>query len=243
MGVRAALSFFVVLLLAADLSSALPRPGASDDGVQDFGEIGLAGVDLDLLGAGGARIGDVSTGGGLYSFEVEAGSYSVDMPAGNFGAGGALQGMVTTIANTLDTTVVDDNDLPIDFGYRHVAPPGTGTQGCWKNHPEAWPVAALEIGGVLYQQEELLKLMDQPTRGVVTLLMLAQVVAARLNVASGTDSSCVSGELEAADDWLARYPPGSGVRANSAAWRNGGEALKDHLDAYNNGELCAPHRG
>jgi hypothetical protein len=57
-----------------------------------------------------------------------------------------------------------------------------------------------------------------------------------------------------AECWLVEYPPGSGVAASSPAWQEPGgcicsgkpippgEAIYLALDAWNNGELCAPSR-
>jgi hypothetical protein len=67
------------------------------------------------------------------------------------------------------------------------------------------------------------------------------LVSAKLNVLIGNDSSCIADTIEAADDWMADHPVGSGVAADSAAWK-AGERLYKRLDQYNNGYLCAPHR-
>lgn len=122
------------------------------------------------------------------------------------------------------------------------ANPGTGTIGYWKTHPDAWPVDEIEIGGVTYTKAEAISIMKQPVKGDKTLNMFAQLVAAKLNVIIGNDSSCIADTIAAADAWMATYPPGSGVGASSPAWQVGGP-LHDKLDDYNNGRLCAPHRG
>jgi hypothetical protein len=120
--------------------------------------------------------------------------------------------------------------------------PGTGTIGYWKTHPEAWPVESIIIGGVSYTKQEAINWMSTPVKGDKTLNLFAQLVAAKLNVLIGNDPSCISAEIQAADDWLALYPVGSGVKAKSAEW---GTISGAHtaLDDYNNGRLCAPHRG
>ena len=71
--------------------------------------------------------------------------------------------------------------------------------------------------------------------------MFAQLVAAMLSVQIGNDSSCISPTIAAANAWLVTYPLGSNVAGSSAAWSVGGP-LEQTLDAYNNGQLCAPHR-
>jgi hypothetical protein len=39
-----------------------------------------------------------------------------------------------------------------DFGLAPSAArnPGTGTPGYWKNHPDAWPVTQITVGGIVY---------------------------------------------------------------------------------------------
>ncbi|HEY5999660.1 MAG TPA: hypothetical protein VI078_10225 [bacterium] len=119
---------------------------------------------------------------------------------------------------------------------------GTGTIGYWKNHPEAWPVEAITAGGRSYPRDEAIRLMSRPGGGDKTYDLFRQFVAATLNGFVGNDTSCITAVLAAADRWLAAHPPGSGVRADDAAWTGAGAALHATLDAYNNGLLCAPHR-
>jgi hypothetical protein len=120
--------------------------------------------------------------------------------------------------------------------------PGTGTPGYWKNHPKAWPSTTITVGGVTYTREQAIKLMGNAGGGDVSYTMFRALVAAMLNVAIGNDSSCVADAIDEANEWLADNRLGSGVKARSGAWKKGGEELKDTLDAYNNGQLCAPHR-
>jgi hypothetical protein len=73
--------------------------------------------------------------------------------------------------------------------------------------------------------------------------MFSSLVPAMLNVMVGNDDSCVASTIAAANAWMATYGPvGSNVPASSDAWAVEGEPLHSHLDAYNNGLLCAPHR-
>lgn len=123
--------------------------------------------------------------------------------------------------------------------------PGTGTPGYWKNHPEAWPVDVITIGGVPYTREEAISIMKmKKVKGDKTHDMFNQLVAAKLNVLIGNDPSCIADTISGADSWMATYGPvGSGVAAggDESPWRVG-EPLHSMLDQYNNGELCAPHR-
>ena len=73
----------------------------------------------------------------------------------------------------------------------------------------------------------------------MTYQVAAQLIAGKLNAAcAGTNSSCVSSAIGAADSWLCAHPIGSGVRANSFAWKQ--IPPYNILAAYNEGLLCKP---
>lgn len=133
-----------------------------------------------------------------------------------------------------------DNDGYVEATFE-LRGPGTGTPGYWMNHPEAWPVDEIEIGGVVYSKDEAIAYMKDPVKGDKTFTMFPALVAAKLNVLIGNDDSCVADTIAAADAWMAQYPIGSDVPGNSDAWKDG-EPLYKTLDDYNNGLLCAPHR-
>ena len=131
--------------------------------------------------------------------------------------------------------------------------PGTGTQGYWKNHPDAWPVETISVGGVLYTKDAAIAIMKTPGKGDKTYDLFRQVVAAKLNVKIGNEP-CVDWAIYYADRWFGDptlEPPnphsnllGSGVKANNPQWKNPnwGSLYHEVLDDYNNGRLCAPHR-
>lgn len=101
------------------------------------------------------------------------------------------------------------------------------TIGYWKNHPEAWAVTTMNICGNTLNQSELISVLAAPPRGDVTIIMAKQLIAARLNVAVG--NSCpLTGSAEA---WLCSH---GGIGASRKQW-DGGEALKNELDEFNNG--------
>ncbi len=143
----------------------------------------------------------------------------------------------------MDTTEWDEQtcdpiiayeDLPISIG--------TGTQGYWKNHPDAWPVDLITIGGIIYSKTEAINIMDQPGKGDKTYDMFDQLVASKLNVFIGCTSSCIDQTIKDADIWLTNNPLGSNVKASDPAWQNEGSNLHTTLDDYNNGLMCAPSR-
>jgi len=123
--------------------------------------------------------------------------------------------------------------------------PGTGTPGYWKNHPDAWPVDEITIGGETYSKDDAIEIMNTPEKGDKTYTLFRALVAARLNVLIGNKSCCIQRTINAADAWMATYGPvGSGVKAGGkcSPWRDA-EPLYKKLDDYNNGWLCAPSRG
>ncbi len=122
------------------------------------------------------------------------------------------------------------------------AGPGTGTPGYWKNHPEAWPVASITLGGVTYTRAQAIAIMNKPTAKDKTYNLAEHLIAAKLNVLIGNEDSCIAQTIIDADAFLAAYPIGSGVKASSSAWVSTGGSLLTQLAAYNEGKLCAPHR-
>jgi hypothetical protein len=132
-----------------------------------------------------------------------------------------------------------------DFGFHSTGTvsPGTGTPGYWKNHPEAWPSSTITIGGEAYSAADAIAYMGKVSKDKRISLFTA-LVAAKLNVAIGNESSCIAARITEADAWMALHKllPGSApVAAASEDWQQIAEAHED-LDDYNNGRLCAPHR-
>ena len=155
---------------------------------------------------------------------------------------GTPDGLGNSVA-TMVFAPTEPYDATTDFGFvtPQVASPGTGTPGYWKNHPEAWPVQSITIGGVVYTKDQAIALLEKPGKDR-TLTLFSSLVPAKLNVRIGNDGSCVATTIAAADEWMQTYGPvGSNVHAASLAWKLG-EPLHRQLDNYNNGMLCAPHR-
>ena len=120
-----------------------------------------------------------------------------------------------------------------------------GTPGYWKNHPDAWPVEEITVGGVLYSKAEAIAWLDAPVKGNKSVTMFKALVAAKLNVYDNCCCyvQCILPTISEANGWLSSFPIEPGVRANSEAWQHShGEALYWALDAYNNGYSCAPAR-
>jgi cysteine synthase len=117
-------------------------------------------------------------------------------------------------------------------------------QGFWKNHPGLWPVTSLTLGRQTYTQAELLALFDTPPRGDASVILTHQLIAAKLNIASGSNPAPISSTIADADNLLSQFPGKLpyNVRTSAAI---GQQMVNDAnvLDRYNNGDLtsnCTP---
>lgn len=174
-----------------------------------------------------------------FTFTVTGGSLAAD-----FGGVGSEGGIITTMEGSTYTGSFGVN-WACGVAKGNVGPTplppvgnGTGTIGYWKNHPEAWPVTSVTLGGHPYTQAEAIDILKAAVKGDKSLSMAKQLIAAKLNVAAGNDDSCISDTIAAADTWLINH---GGVGSGQRRWDDG-DLLHDELDAYNNGLLCAPHR-
>lgn len=221
----------------------------NNNGVQDAGEPGIEGAVVTIDSNVTATDAE-----GFYYFWAGPATYqiSVQIPPGtqpsppNVGtddtidSDGVSDGLGDSIATLILTSIPDSTT---DFGFftPAVEQPGTGTPGYWKNHPEAWPVTQITVGGVTYSRAQAIAWLDNVGKDKTTT-MFSSLVSAMLNAMIGNDTSCVTSTITAADHWMATYGPvGKGVHAASYAWKIG-EPLHRLMDNYNNGMLCAPHR-
>jgi hypothetical protein len=233
----------------------------NNNGIQDAMEPGIDGAVVSLTGTTDTvppyevnLATDTGPDGFYLFFDLCPGTYkvSVQIPNGKqpspadqgsddgLDSDGMPEGGNSTVIVKVPTVGIAELT---DFGFwtPPVEQPGTGTPGYWKNHPEAWPVSTITVGGVTYTKEEAIAWLSAsgPDR---TLTMFSSLVPAMLNVMIGNDESCVAGAIDAGDRWMADYGPlGRGVRASSLAWKLG-EPIHREMDNYNNGMLCAPHR-
>ena len=113
------------------------------------------------------------------------------------------------------------------------------SKGYWKNHPENWTVEDVEVGNVTYSKEDALCILKGANSKDATYMLLAQVIAAKLNRNCGATSvfkyGCKEVNIDTViidvDVFLGDYPLGSNPRGDS---RQEALSLKDLLDAYNN---------
>jgi hypothetical protein len=114
------------------------------------------------------------------------------------------------------------------------------TAGYWASHPDAWCVPTLQLGCLVYTEDQAIAFIQNPTSGDKTYSLAAQLIAAKLNLTcAGANSNCVALAISSADAWLCLHPVGSGVTSNSPAWKQI-SPTNDTLTLYNEGRLCAP---
>jgi hypothetical protein len=121
------------------------------------------------------------------------------------------------------------------------------TQGYWKNHSNAWPVNSLVLGSQTYTKAELLNILNTPVGGDASLNLAHQLIAAKLNIAAGSDPTPIASTIAHADSLLAMFSgklpyhvaPSSSIGQMMVSDAN-------TLDNYNNGNLtpnCSGQRG
>ena len=115
----------------------------------------------------------------------------------------------------------------------------TYTQGYWRTHPDAWPVTSLSIGTVTYQAAELIAILDNPAQGNGLVILVHQLIAAKLNIANGADPSAVQQAVTDADNMIGALvvpPIGNGYLAPGQT----GD-LTETLTEYNEGTIGPGH--
>jgi hypothetical protein len=111
-------------------------------------------------------------------------------------------------------------------------------QGFWGNHPENWTVDTLVLGNQTYTFDQLMELLPGGG-GDASLNLAVQLIAAKLNVAAGTDP-IVAPMIIQADALLAQLEGALpyGVEPASALGQQM-ISLAAALDTYNSGFLVA----
>ncbi|HSS49624.1 MAG TPA: SdrD B-like domain-containing protein, partial [Thermoanaerobaculia bacterium] len=220
---------------------------ANGNGIQDSNEAGISGVTVQLLNSGGTVIATTTTNSsGNYTFTgLTSGTYTVKvvtstLPSATFTETYDLDGVSSANQATFSLTASRSD---VDFGYHFPSATagGTGTLGYWKNHPDAWPVQSITIGGITYTKDQAITWLGTPVGGDESIALFHQLVPAELNALVSNNISCIFPTIQAADAWMAQHPVGSGVSTSSTAGQQGG-SYETQLNSYNNGNLCAPHR-
>jgi hypothetical protein len=119
------------------------------------------------------------------------------------------------------------------------------SQGFWQNHPGNWPVTTLTLGTVSYTEAQLLSiLMANPggRHGADASIILAhQLIAAKLNLANGSDPCPIASIIAAADALIGGHtiPIVPTITPNTTVGTQM-IALAATLDNYNN-DLLTPN--
>ncbi len=114
----------------------------------------------------------------------------------------------------------------------------TRTHDFWMTHPDDWPVESLAVGEQDYDTTQLLEILDAPPSGDPTLILAHQLIAAKLNQASGADASKVADAIGAADTLLGGFE-GRLPHDIDPSSEDGVAAveLATNLEGYNTGEI------
>jgi hypothetical protein len=190
-----------------------------------------------------ARVLRVMFGGGGWSYESRFDNVFVSLSPCPVEATPTETPTDTPTATPTDTPTATDTptetSTPTDTPTPTPHDPGcTRSHGYWKHHPEAWPVASLELGSQSYTKAELLALLRRPIHGDASLILARQLIAAKLNVAAGADATAVAPTVAEADQWMSQYPGKLPyrVRPSSAEGRSAVH-LAAVLERYNSGTL------
>ena len=120
------------------------------------------------------------------------------------------------------------------------------SQGYWKEHPNNWPVGSLKLGSIIYSKAQLLLILNQPAHGNGLVSLAHQLIAARLNIASGAIvPPVITSALAAADALIGTkvIPPiGAGFIAPSMT-SHLTDALEEFNDDENEHRSCQPATG
>ena len=137
------------------------------------------------------------------------------------------------------------------------SPPGAGctfTQGYWKTHgptPKGnneyvWPQSVkddgLFIGNPLYNAVQLLSIFNQEPKGNGLVSLAHQLIAAKLNIANGSNPSAIAATITAADALIGALivPPIGGGELTPAQTSALNEALTDYNEGATGPGHCPP---
>ena len=115
----------------------------------------------------------------------------------------------------------------------------TYTQGYWKTHPNTWPVTSLTLGSVSYTQSQLLQILNDPAQGNGLVTLAHQLIAAKLNIANGSDPADAAQAIADADAMVGSLvvpPVGTGYLPPGQT-----SELVEMLTEYNEGTIGPGH--
>ena len=108
-------------------------------------------------------------------------------------------------------------------------------------------MTSLTLGSQTYTQAELLAILNTPSGGDASIILAKQLIAAKLNIAAGSDPTPIASTIAHADSLLAMFSgklPYHVAPSSSIGQMMVSDAST--LDNYNNGQLtpsCSGQRG
>ena len=167
--------------------------------VQVTGTQGQAITPVTLTSSGGA--------GGPYHYSATG------LPNGITLTDGGLLSGIPMASGTFNYTVTRKdkagNSSVQTCSMTISAPPATNTCGLswgyWKTHVSAWKLSSMVLGGQTYTSAELQNLLGLAVKGDASINLAHELIAARLNVANGTNIATANGKLDAADALLKQF--------------------------------------
>jgi hypothetical protein len=155
--------------------------------------------------------------------------------------GGTIGQYDATTGATINASLVSGLDHP--FGIAVLSSVCPQPQGHWKNNPGAWPVTSLTLGSQTYSQTELLKILKTATgtgpKADASLILADQLIAAKLNIANGSDDPApLPSTITHADSLLSGYSGKLPYKVKTSS-TNGQAMVNDAsvLNNYNNAAL------
>jgi len=135
----------------------------------------------------------------------------------------------------LQDKVLDTNPEGPAGGVDHACP---RSHGWWKNHTDGWTVDSLRLGAHGYTRTLLVEILGMATGGDASVILGRQLIAAKLNVASGSDDSAAADSISRADDLLDGFVGPLPYRIHaSTAEGQAMVAVGAVLEDYNLGQL------
>ena len=106
----------------------------------------------------------------------------------------------------------------------------TSGLGWWKNNFELWPGTGKYLGNVYYTNEQLLAILNSPVKGNGLVSLAHHLIATKLNIANGSNSTDVATAVQSADDMIGDLNVFTGnIKPNLVG------TIKEALENYNNG--------
>ena len=107
------------------------------------------------------------------------------------------------------TTYSGSGTFPGTHPFNEIPPPPGPfkcpvEQGVWKN-ASSWPLTSVALGTQSYTRAQALNILQNPGSGDASLILAVQLIAAKLNVANGSDPAPINASIAAADTALGAF--------------------------------------